>query len=552
MIDDLLGDRSGDDSPWRRGADVDFVHRERAAFETRRETSPFTTGPRAVSSLGVAPGPSPESAGPVSPDLTRAQKSDGQRRSAGWAAGAVAGAVLAAAIGVVLVDGDAPVGDLAARDDLDTVLAPVVRAAAATPIPVSSPCVDRRLPESLVSRWAVGIDGDVVGDLVAGADHLAIVTEDAGGVLRLALLDAVDGAEAWSTEATPGTRLVGLTDDVALSATLADGPTGSAYEVTARRVGDGTVAWTRRLSAGATFRFAANQAGLVVDDPAAGPDDIGFTSVIDVESGAIESSNVGRLLSFDQDGRLVTLAGDKVLAKWGHPSSSSLLGVRKTGAPVTVLGSTVLSASDRPGALVLSRREAPMGTRTEDVEVVPPDGFDELGVVDSLTAVGDDAVVLTSNGFLVGAELVDDRVEGRWVVEGVLLGEVANDRGRSLLVSSDGGATQSLLDAATGREVVTTATANGGVGVEDLFANGSLVRGGAGSAPTVTAYDLDGEVMWRLGPPADVAIGNGVGFTRFRQVGTATSPPSISTGVQAFGEPTPRCASRQDGEPSSR
>lgn len=495
-----------------------------------------------------------------------------------WTAAVVVVAMVVGA-GLVVALGDTPTGRVADPVPPAPIPAPapIVRDVGGdvinddVPLPAgafASECSDVRLPSSVEERWSISIDDvwDIAGSLVAGSGGVAALSVDTpepDATYTLRMFESVDGSERWRSPVddigigrgpvavVAGVVIVEGSAEASAAGSVAGSAAGTgdddldATVLTAFDARTGAVAWTQTIEAGMAYLIDRVSESVVVEYPGPGVGEIGDVLVLDA-AGGIVTGNVGRFVALDPDRRLVTRAGDKFLVTSGTDSTSTLLGVAlEPGAPAAAVGAGVLVDDGAPGTLRFLDY-GPDGERVErPVRLVGSPRIDPPSDIASLSALGESTVVVTGRGAVHGAVLDDDELSVRWRVDGLLVATAPSDRGSTLLVSSDGGALQRLVDASTGRKFFDAPTIGGAVDADDLFANGVVVPGGTGTAAFRNAYDLDGDFMWRLPRWGALAVGDRVVYDTRRAVGTAAEPPSVNVSVVAFG-PIPTEASECD------
>ena len=539
-----------DDSPWRPDADVEFDHGERRPF-----------APQGTGSGGRAAKNDPTPAAPVG---VAGATSSRRRR---WAGAATVVVLAVLATGAIVLGGDDS-GTPRERSDAATATSPALdlpdaRAPAARSVPpiattrMQQPCTGPRLPTSIDQRWTTAVGGAVgfVGPLEPGPGVVAALTQDRGSAVSdetvgLVVLRAEDGTQLWRTTIEVGSsdpRIIEVADGTVLVETI-DDESGDDL-LTAYGGDDGRVRWTRRLDSESTAFVHPQSATLIIERVGVGPNDIGDTRVFDVETGAREHVGFGRFVTIDADGRLVTLAGGKVLSASDEPADTGRLVIgllEAPDAPFAVLGTSVVTSVGDPDAVELFSTDEAGRRSSRSVPVADPDGIGTPGVITSITAIGPSGMVLTGRGATFGADLVDDVVVVRWKVDGAFQASVPSDLGRTLMLAGDGGATQFLVDAATGEEFFALRTATGALGVDDVFANGLLRRQGTGASTSWRASDLDDEELWRFGGLRSPAVGFELVYDSSVRTGTALDPPTVAASIAAFGpvpDPSRECVS---------
>jgi hypothetical protein len=137
-------------------------------------------------------------------------------------------------------------------------------------------------------------------------------------------------------------------------------------------------------------------------------------------------------------------------------------------------------------------------------------GIDRPGVVVSLDSIGGTSLLVHGGGAVHGAQVGDGAVELRWRVMGVVVESAATDRGRSLLVATEGGAKQRVVDSSTGRTIVDLELRPGAFTTLALVGNGVVAQSYVGGEAFRVAFDLDGRERWSLPGSGSLAVGHGV------------------------------------------
>ncbi len=99
----------------------------------------------------------------------------------------------------------------------------------------------------------------------------------------------------------------------------------------------------------------------------------------------------------------------------------------------------------------------------------------------------------------------------------------------SLVVATEGGASQSVVDASTGREITLIEMVPGSVATLQLVGNGVVVKQSALVGFERVGLDLDGNRLWSLVGEGPLAIGPGVVVTY--------GPSDAGVAVTAYGDP---------------
>ena len=536
VIDDGLGPGDApDDSPWRPGADVRFDHPPIRPFveQPGRSAADFRT--RTAQRSGADPASAESSAAP-----------DRRRGSA------LAFVAVLALVGVatVLRSGDRP-----PSGGLDTSVGSAIEEAAGArsaafrdlggdvilspgdvPLATAEPCPTPRLPTAVDPLWSAEIPGvrEIVEPVTVGGDSVVAVagfdddTADGLGSAAVVALDLDDGRERWRAVLQPATgrhEIVGVVDRAVIVRSAA-GPDMAYRRLFAFDEVSGAVLWDR----GFRGEWSANvqpATGLVyvgVRRPAVSATEESEVEVLDPRTGDRLHIAAGAFIGLDPDGRLITRIGDKVLAT--SIEDRDLLGVVvPSDSPFAVVGSRVVVA-DR----VATELDVFSGSGDgRPVPLVGRSGLDAPGFVVSLDSIGGSSLLVHGDGAVHGAVVGNDTVEIRWRLTGVVLESAATDRGRSLLVATEGGARQRVVDSSTGRTIVDLEFRPGTFATLALVANGVVVQDSVEGEPARVALDLDGRELWSLPGSGAFAVGNGVVVD--------VDDADAVVGVYAWGEP---------------
>lgn len=505
-----------DDSPWRRDAGVSFDHPPRRSFADIRPGDRGSDGSRS----------------------TRVRSSDdafqGSQRSVLIRRGTVAGlalvVVLVAATVVVLETTSPPSGaadvDPASLDVATTGgdVAGAGPVAADGPLSVAAQCAARWLPTSLDARWSVELAEvrRVIAPVTVGDDSVVAVvdvepsTVGAGSGVAVVALDVDDGRERWRAvleEPAASHEIVGIADRAVVVRSTSRVGTGSGgVGVGSRRLfafdeDSGELLWDRgfRGDWSATMDGTSGFVYVGVRRPSVSSSEDSEVEVIDPRLGRRVHVAAGARLGLDPDGRLVTRAGDQVLAT--SPSDRDVLGtVVSSRSPFTVVGSQLVVAENNATDLTVSSA----GGEGRRVPLVGSSQIDAPGFVVALQALGPSSLAVIGGGAVHGARITEDSVEIGWRVEGVVLESAPSDRGRSLVVATDGGAQQQVIDSSTGRTIVDVVFRPGAYGTLDLVSNGVVVQDVVDGDRQRVALDLDGRELWSLPGSGPIAVGRGL------------------------------------------
>ncbi|MGB3733642.1 MAG: hypothetical protein WA964_01700 [Ilumatobacter sp.] len=112
-----------------------------------------------------------------------------------------------------------------------------------------------------------------------------------------------------------------------------------------------------------------------------------------------------------------------------------------------------------------------------------------------------------------------EAVDSRSVIVGIVL-----------LLETDGGSAQTLVDAASGETIVALTMSPGLFGVLEVAGNGIITGRTSRDGSRVAGLDLDGNELWALDGSTPVSIGDGI-------VARSTPQPDGSFEVTAYGDP---------------
>ncbi len=395
----------------------------------------------------------------------------------------------------------------------------------------------RRLPSRLDQQWRV----DMAGVSATGRTRLTVL--DDGGVIGVfadnavddgqtaavvALLDGSDGSERWRTPFDSQARafdvLGSFGDVVVLERLDTDNRAVLGLSITT-----GEVLWVRNTNDPgvhvvlegtqlvARVSFTVN-ARLTFIDPASG-DEVGRVP--------------GRLFATDFLGiwyvRNASAVSQLDLRNgWNAPTPFETLWV-DDDEPASVVGGSLIVIDD--GSLEVRGADG-SPTSVATVGVAGSGGFAGLDTGANFTQLSP----MAANSFIVvgsrsvfGAELDENGdADVRWRASGVPIDSRPTDRGLSLVVATEGGASQSVIDASTGREIAVVEMVPGSIGTLQLVGNGVVVKQSARIGFERVGLDLDGNRLWSLVGDGPLAIGAGVIVTY--------GPSDAGVAITAYGD----------------
>lgn len=410
------------------------------------------------------------------------------------------------------------------------------------PLLTATDCPAQRLPAVADPRWEIELP-DALGIItpltVSEESVVAVVGFDeapSNGLpaVSVVVLNTDDGQERWRAELQPATgrhEIIAVADGTVIVRS-ASGPDMAYRRLFAFDEYSGAVLWERgfRGDWSATADSSAGPVYVRVRRPAVSATGESEVEVLDPRTGDRLHIAAGAFVGIDPDGRLVTRVGDKVLAT--SVEDRDLLGVVvPSDSPFALVGTEVIVADGAPQELSVfsgdgESRRFPLAGST---------GIDDSRAVAYLESLSTSALLVSGGGAVHGAKVGDGTVEMRWRVMGALLESAATDRGRSLVIGTEGGAQQRVIDSSTGRTIVNLELRPGALTTLGLAANGVVMLGVVDGTSVRTALDLDGRELWTLPGTGPLAVGRGV------VVDVAPSPVPDEDGngfrLAAYGDP---------------
>lgn len=411
----------------------------------------------------------------------------------------------------------------------------------------------RRLPVEVVPRWTTEL-APLVADggsnatswvkaidrryVVVGVGDLRTLT----GPAAIQVLDATTGERLWVHQVESRIDQVEFIAAVGEALVLTIGS-----EVLALDLRDGSALWSTRLEKGEGGLQQIEHLKGTDLLALSGPDSELKTELIDPSTGAVVGELIGTVLGADAQGRWSVLRGDKLLAfdlgrqrddeSTGSASTpkieSRLLGVvdSERGRVAAVVGGSLVTTVN--GMLAVGPLEV------DGQRVVGPGGYTpvkiDLGTPDWLLTVGGiiplggSAFAAVGSASVIGAEVVDGSIRFAWQRRGVVTASFDTERGVVLVMGTDGGSAQTLIDASTGDAIAPLTMAPGLFDSLDVVANGIVTRRASPSGARIAGLDLDGNELWSLDGSTPVSVGDGI-------VVRSTPQPDGSFEVTAFGE----------------
>jgi len=399
----------------------------------------------------------------------------------------------------------------------------------------------RRLPSAVVPLWTTEL-APLVADGGANATtwaqavdsrYIIVGVGDARsltGPAAVHVLDASTGDRAWVMQVE--TRI----DNVEFVAAIGDALVLTVgTEIVALDLQGGSQLWSRELPdvGGVPERIFRLQGtdllGLI------GPDLEGRIDVVDPITGTVAGEMIGDVLGTDGQGRWYVLRGDKLLEfdLRADDVTTELVGAvdAERSRPTVVVGGSLVSSVD--GRLALGR------LAIDGEQVAGPGGFTPLStdfgtpgsllLVSGFVPLGGGGFAIVGGGKVSGAEVLDATVRFAWQRRGAVTATYPTDRGVVLLLGTDGGAAQTLVDGASGNTIAGLTMSPGLFDALDVVGNGIVTRRTSSDGTRIAGLDLDGTELWALEGSTPVSVGDGV-------VVRSTPQPDGSFSVTAYGE----------------
>lgn len=509
---DVVDDESAI-SPWRVGSEAIFAPTRAAAFEV-------TTAPSAATGRSGEPPAAPQVRRVVVDGEVIALPS--QRSMRRWLVTLVVGMI---AVALIVVVRSVVAGDLEGNVAVGFVGPNATEINGAGDGVVTSgefvePLVDepfagadrRRLPAQLDQRWSVDLvdvaatsgtrlevldDGSVIGVF---EDRSA---DDGGVASILVALDADDGSQRWRSQFDSSARdlsvLAAIGDVVVLERRAISGQ--SLLGVSAAT---GEVLWADEIDRAVSYSVAPGTSLVARDSSTEFPP----VSFIDPATGEELGRPAGRQFAIDFLGTVFLREGADVFRLnlqdgWNPPVRIGEL--RDDDGSVSVVDGRVVAIVD---GSVEVRNDDGTPRRAEIVGSVPgryPATFTDMA------PMGDNAIVLIGASAAFGAELLEDGdIAIRWRASGTPIGFRPTDRGASIIMATEGGGEQRVIDGSTGREVTSVDMVPGAIDVLQLVGNGVVVKRAATVGSERVGLDLDGNLLWSLAGNGPLFVGRGV------------------------------------------
>lgn len=387
----------------------------------------------------------------------------------------------------------------------------------------------RRLPEELVPLWMTEL-GQLVADGSASAvtwveavDRRYVVvgvgdTRALTGPAAVHVLDASMGRALWVAQFETRIDQIDFVAAFGDALVLTVGSEIVAYDLTT-----GSELWSGRLAKvdGALQQLRRLEGTDLL--ARSSPDPVDPIELIDPVTGSIVGEMTGRVLGTDRQGRWQVLRGAKILeydlAPRANDEPISQIDVDMVGAvdserssDVAVIDGLLVTTLDEQLAIgpleVDGERAADAGGLTPlTTDFGTPDG---LVLVRGFVPLGGSGFAIVGGGTVSGAEVRDGTVRFAWQRRGTVTATYATERGVLLLVGTDGGSAQTLVDGASGEPIAALTMSPGLFGALEVVADGIVTRRTSEDGPRIAGLDLDGNELWALEGSTPASVGDGI------------------------------------------
>lgn len=521
-------------------------HEPVASVEAEASPSPWSIGSNAVFETAVASVPEVEEAGNREASTSSPPPRQGirTRTVAVLTAVAVLLAVVVVGRSILITDsiddvGSDAVGSIGTSIDLSTSDVDGTSQVLVTPL-VAEPFAGadaRRLPMQLEQRWRAEVAGvsatGRAGMRVLGSDAVVGVfdvdsTEDLQVGSVVVMLDGGDGSELWRAPFDIPARALDVLADVD-GVVVIERRDADNHGLFGYAADSGAVEWVRDADEPGTYA-SLDGTPLVVHVPTARDQSLTF---IDPTSGASVGRASGRLIATDHLGTWFVRSGSVVSGLdlrdgWRPPTILETIWV-DDDEPASVVGERVVVIDD--GFLEI-RGDGGYPTHIATVGVGSGGfaGLDTGANFSQLFSMVGDAFVIVGSRSVFGARLDENGdADVRWRATGTPIESRPTDRGLSLVLATEGGGSQRVVDASTGREIAVIEIVPGSMDALRLVGNGVVLKRSALVGFERVGIDLDGNRLWSLVGDGPLAIGSGVVVT--------AGPSGAGIAITAFGEP---------------
>ncbi len=397
----------------------------------------------------------------------------------------------------------------------------------------------RRLPEQLDQRWSTEVLGVEVpsgadltllddGSVLGVFDDLSVVDGELGTVV--VALDAGDGSERWRSQFESTARDLSVLAEID-GVVVMERRSISGQSLLGLSASTGEVLWADEIDRSVSYSVVAGTSLVARDSNTEFPP----LSFIDPATGEEVGRPPGRILANDVFGTVYFRDGDELLrldlsSGWASPVPVGEL-VIDGADPAAVVGGRIVAVVDGDvevrGDDGTLQRASIVGAGSGGFA-----GLDTAPVFTLVASMGDDAMLLLGAGAAFGAELLDDGdVAVRWRASGTPIGFTSTDRGASIVMATEGGGEQRVIDGSTGREIASVDMVPGAIDVLQLVGNGVVVKRSATIGFERVGLDLDGNRLWSLVGDGPLFVGRGAVATYVESDGGLT--------VTAYGDVVP-------------
>lgn len=367
----------------------------------------------------------------------------------------------------------------------------------------SQPADPRRLPTASTVRWTAqlrDLDADASSSVLVGGSVIVALVDDASGQTVAAGFARDSGGERWRRSLEPAL------DDVTERAVV-DGVVVIGWH-------DDTGRWLAGLDAESGLeRWRRDVADGDVHSVVPGTPLIvrwtGETRVafLDPASGLPFAELDARVVANDAAGRWWLHDGEQLLLGefgrgWSSPQPVATFADRPE--LVVVDGRPVFLSEGRPTTVDDEGRPVALALRSWASRGIPPSRIDRLGPVAGST------LLFNTAGRVHGATLDGDTLDVDWRLDGSVWRTATTRTGSLVVVASEGGARQRVVDGSTGRTLTVLELSPGAIQSLELVGNGYVTKRTSVLGSARVGLDLDGNQMWSIFDEGRLVVGDGV------------------------------------------
>jgi hypothetical protein len=247
--------------------------------------------------------------------------------------------------------------------------------------------------------------------------------------------------------------------------------------------------------------------------------------LIEPRTGATVGEMAGDIIGTDHRGRWYVLRGDKILefdlvrrsdedpsnGRSVSTADGELVGAVDSGSrsAVAVVDGSLVTTLDE--MLAVGPLEAD-GERITGTDGLTPLTIDLntpewVVLVRGIIALGGSAFATVGGGTVSGAEVIDGSIRFAWQRRGTVTADFATERGVVLLVGTNGGAAQTLVDGSTGETIASLTMSPGLFDALEVVGTGIVTRRTSRQGLRIAGLDLDGNELWALDGSIPVSVG---------------------------------------------